>query len=201
MPAPTYNLGGKTRRGEFEQAFLSDRLQSISYSRPNERLEWRGSTTDATPTEIFINGKGAITGVTDSAARLYVPETGRVFLTGSYVGVNQTDGTIFAAGTFNVAASRPNAGNVTLSTTASGTAVAPNVLGGNPSFNAVVGNVGAIPIAITANTTNQAIQIAVTGVAAKNIEWLVAMEPIFAITDRFSSTFPGDRGLGDGVEP
>lgn len=198
---PTINYGtARTVRQEFEKAALGDIVGNMSYTKPVSELCFRGQTIVTAQTELFINGKGAITGVTDSAKRLYIGENSGHAFTIQFMAFNTVLKTVVAAGSGFVACSRPNAGNVTLSAVQTGTPGVGNTGTTNPNFLYNVGNVAAFAVAIDADTTNQSLRVRVTAADTDLTQWKVILVPVFNITDRASSSFFGDRGAGDSVE-
>jgi hypothetical protein len=198
---PTINYGtARTVRDEFEKAALGDIVGEISYTKPKSSLCFRGSTTATAQTELFINGKAAITGFTDSAKRMYIGENSGHAFNITFMAFDTVLKTVIAAGTGFVACSRPNAGNVILSAVATGTDGAGNTKTTNPNFLYNVGNTAAFAIAFDADTTNQSLRCRVTAPTTNLIQWKVEIVPFFNITDRASSSFFGDRGAGDSVE-
>jgi hypothetical protein len=191
---------GRTVRDEFNAALGEDNLGGISYARNKAALEFYGITTTTTQTEIFINNKGAIASITDSAKRLYFPAGGAAGFDVRFMAVNTTTQAVVCAGTGFVAAARTLAGNVTLAANASGTPIAGNTNSTNPSFVYNVGNTAVANIAFVANTTLQALTCLVTAPAAQRTIWKVALVPVFSCTERSAGRFFGDSGLGDSLE-
>jgi len=108
----------------------------------------RNTTTDATATTLFLNG---------SAARLTIPAQSCWSWVVRVAAYNSTDNTA-AAWTIAGGIRRDNAGNTVLL----GTAVSNSFADSGMSSAAV---------AVTADDTNEALQIAVTGLASKTIRW------------------------------
>jgi len=198
---PTINYGtARTVRQEFERAALGDVVANLSYSKPDSYLAFRGSTIVTAQTELFINGKGTIAGITDSAKRMYIGEnSGHSFMI-RFSAFNTVLKTVIASGSGFVSCSRPDAGNVILSAVQTGTPLAGNTGTTNPNFLYNVGNTAVANVAIDANTTNQSLRVQVTAPNTNLTEWKVILIPFFSITDRASSSFFGDRGAGDSVE-
>jgi hypothetical protein len=196
-----HNTGiGKTVRNEFDAALGEDNLGGISYARTKSGIEFIGSTIVTAQSELFINGKGAIPNVADSAKRLYFPPGGAAGFAVSFVAVNITTQAVIAAGNGFVAAQRPVAGNIALSPTASGTPIAGNINGTNPSFTYAVGNTAAAMVAFAANTTLQALTCLVTAPNTNRTLWKVRLIPIFSCTERAAGRFFADTGAGDALE-
>jgi hypothetical protein len=201
MPTTNYGLA-RTVRQEFEKAALNNLVSEISYSKTVSRLSFRATTRSTTANqELFINNKPAIPGVADSAKRLYIGENSGHAFTLEWCAFDTVTKTVVSAGTGFVACSRPNLGNVTLSAGATGTPLATNTVQSNPRLNFSVGDTSLATLSITANTTNQCLQVAVTPLTANQTEWLVQLVPVFNITDRFQSGLFGDSGAGDSLEP
>jgi len=198
---PTINYGtARTVRQEIERAALGDIVSELSYSKPDSVLCFRGSTIVTAQTELFINGKGAIAGITDSAKRMYIGEnSGHAFMV-RFMAFNTALKTVIAAGSGFVACSRPDAGNVILSAVQTGVGLAGNTGTTNPNFLYNVGDIAVANVAIDADTTNQSLRVRVTAPNTTLTQWKVVLVPFFNITDRASSSFFGDRGAGDSVE-
>lgn len=108
----------------------------------------RASTTDATATTLFLDG---------SAARLTIPAQSCWSWVVRVAAYNSTDNTA-AAWTITGGIRRDNAGNTALL----GTAV---------SNSFADSGMASAAVAVTADDTNEALQIAVTGLASKTIRW------------------------------
>lgn len=211
MVVPNYLLPyPKTHRGTIEQQVITDNLAHGAFAQPDGYLEFIGRTTDATPTEIFLLGKGPISnGVggfrSDSAHRLYVPEASFLTADFTFAGYDVTTspivaGSVRAAGFGSFSVVRPDGGNVALATAATGTAAAGVTKLTNPAYSVYVGDSAAVPVAVSVDTTNQCVKFTVTGVAAKTILWRVHVLPVFSISTRALPVY-GDSGLGDSLEP
>ena len=198
---PTVNYGtARTVRQEIEKAALGDVVGNLSYTKPVAELCFRGSTIVTAQTELFINGKGSIAGITDHAKRMYIGEnSGHAFVV-QFMAFNTALKTVIAAGSGFVACSRPDSGDVILSAVQTGVGLAGNTGTTNPNYLYNVGNIAVANVAIDADTTNQSLRVRVTAPNTTLTQWKVILIPVFNITDRASSSFFGDSGAGDSVE-
>ncbi len=128
---------------------------SIVGDRQSGRLHLRGSTSGATSDELTV-GAGALS----ASNSLVVPEGSMVAGLATCIG---WDGTDYFAQRRRFVARRSSAGNVTVDINAS-----------DWTSNSV--SFGGAAFAIAANTTHQCVNFSVTGVAAKDIEWVVTAE-------------------------
>jgi hypothetical protein len=144
---------------EKKGALLGDALRQRNFA----NITWSGKTTDATATEIFIDG-GA-----NSDNRLIVPKGIVIIAQGLFVAYNVTDGSVHASGRFALSLT-----NIADTVAASGTTLEWDAAStdANPFSQYFVGSASA-GVVFTYNNTSKSIIPTVTGVAAKVIQWRV----------------------------
>ena len=177
---PTTPIGiAKTHRAIIEQ-------QIIGHTLPRE-LIYRGVTTNATPTEIFILGKvGNASKDPTSVRRLWLPESCLIMYDAFVVAYNVTDDTLIHAAKYV-------GGVANLNNTVS----ALRDYDGAGGLNSYVMDTehafaSAGTCAFTPDNTNKSLNVVVTGVAAKTIEWIVNLVPV-NYTSEISSFYYGDK--------
>ena len=142
---------------EKKGALVGDALRQRNFT----NITWEGRTTDATPTEIFIDG-----GV-NSDSRLIIPSNTLTVAQGFFVGWNVTDSTVNASGRFALSVT-----NIAGTVAASGTTLEWDAAStdANPFSQYFVGSASS-GVVFTYNNTSKSIIPTVTGVASKNIRW------------------------------
>lgn len=126
------------------------------------KVVWKGTTTNDTATEIFLDGG------TTANDRLIIPTDTVIIGQGFFTAWNETDSTFRAAGRFAISVSNIAGTVAALGTTVEWDAAATDA---NP-FSQFFSGAG---LAITYNNTFKAVVITVTGVASKNIRWVVEL--------------------------
>lgn len=146
----TDNLSSLDLKGSRTVSAVGDAVEDNATGGGGADHEWSGQTTDATPTEIFIDG---------GATRLVIPaNTTRTFEIKAVAG----DNTSAKSWAFNGSIRRDGANNTSL-----GGAVKKTSFGEDDAASTW-------NVAVTADDTNEALIITVTGQAAKTIKWKAA---------------------------
>jgi hypothetical protein len=191
MPTVPF-LMASTQKETYEQLFLHHHL---SCTNPNAwaALTYYGQTTNATPTELFINGKLGVGTANANKHRLFIPESSALMFEAYAMAYNRTDDIFPVAAKYVGGVSNVN-GSVNALKDYDG------VAGGTQAFiidtiqNVLVG--GTL-VSFVADDTNDALTVTVTGVAAKVIDWYVTLVATAYIAET-SDRFFGDAGLGLG---
>jgi|688.fasta_scaffold114859_3 hypothetical protein len=142
---------------EKKGALLGDALRQRNFT----NIEWEGVTTNATATEIFLDG-GA-----NSDSRLIIPSNTLIIAQGFFVGWNVTDAAVNASGRFALSVT-----NIAGTVAASGTALEWDAAStdANPFSQYFVGSASS-GLVFTYNNTSKSIIATVTGVASKTVRW------------------------------
>jgi hypothetical protein len=197
----------KTRKDVILQKFLDDDLNCLgSNINVGSPLVYYGRTTDATPTEIFIGGKLPIT--TTPAAnginRLYLPESSAVIFTAFALAYNFTGDSLGLASHYKGGVSNINTTTAAIKdyeTTTGGT----QAFFADPLFATVAVPLaqgltfatGTNAVSFTADDTNDALVVTVTGTAAVVLNWKVYLH-CYTISET-SDRFYGDAAAGLGA--
>jgi hypothetical protein len=150
--------------GAVGEVSRSDTFSSGYFSTPGDaqRIEFtvRGTTTDATPTEIFLDG----------SSEQFIPQDGATYAVSIMVVARQTGG---AAGT--VGDSIYEETKLAVQRTSGTTAGIP---GGSSTSYAASAGVGGWSFSAGIDGTTQAVTFTVTGEASKNISWMCRVEAV-----------------------
>lgn len=139
------SIAGEHARATFMSSATGDRQESTWLLAAN--------TTNATPTELSTTSVSSVT-------RLTLDDTSVLDVTISVTGVNTSDRTKVFRGTYK--------GAIKKDSTAGSTAF----VNSGPASDVDAGNPAGWACAVTADTTNGALKVEVTGAAATNIAWL-----------------------------
>lgn len=197
----------KTRKDTIIQKFLDDDLNGLGSSGSmGAPLIYRGRTTDATPTELYIGGKRPITTTptANGINRLYLPESSAVLFSAFALAFNITDDALGLASWYRGGVSNINGTVAAIKdyeTTTGGT----QAFFVDPAFGSVAVPLaqglstatGTNAVAFTADDTNDALVVTVTGTAGKTQEWRVYLHA-YTISET-SDYFYGDTAAGVGT--
>lgn len=197
MPTQGKTLA-KNRRQIVEQCLIDGSTWNIAPDNRPGWIEYKGRTTDATLTELFIQGKGPITiSGTVHYNRLYLPESTLVHGRAIYTSYNATDDT------FQMAHSYFAAQNINGTTAAAfdlNKSGATNDLEVFLDYDATAGDLdmahpGSITYALAVDDTTDFLRVNVTGIAAKTIYHKIWLE-VFALNEAecLGGFFFGDTG-------
>lgn len=169
--------------------------QIIGHKLPSELL-YRGVTTNAATTEIFMLGKtGDAPG--ESRRRLWLPESCLVMFECFATAYNVTDDSFVHAAKYVGGVANVN-GTISAVKDYDGVTAGTQAAAMDSMQNFVGAGLPAIPVTFILDTTAQSVNIAVTGLAAKTIEWVLSFYPQ-AYTSEISSFFYGDRKAGNSI--
>lgn len=133
-------------------------------------VTWVGVTTNATATEIFLDG------YTTDLGRLIIPTNTLIIAQGLFSAFNDTDSTVHASGRFALSVT-----NIAGTVAASGTTLEWDAAStdANPFSQYFVGSASA-GLVFTYNNTSKSIIATATGVASKNIRWKAQLHQILS---------------------
>lgn len=202
MPKDIFKIA-KTHKDVIIQKFMDTDLNGLGSGGSHGELIYRGRTTNATPTELFIGGKTQ-TG-TGNVRRLYMPENSAILYIAYALAWNQTDDVLQLANLYRGGVKNTNntvAAIKDYETTTGGT----QAFSLDPAFASVAVplyqglsyNLASDTVAFTADDTNKSMTVTATGTAAKTIIWNVFLQ-CFTITSTANDRFYGDSAAGVGL--